>query len=206
MMTLFRITWHALKSTCRAFDIIYNRIMFCCFNISCCDFPSTSGKINLRNHGSFFIGSNVTLNSSPDVVPIGGDEKMTIRVLKEASLYIGDRVGMTNVTIYCSRQVIIDDEVFIGRGCKIYDTDFHSLRLEDRLAEKFGILSGKSAPVAIHRGCFIGAGTFILKGTEIGERSVIGAGSVVSKSVPPKQVWAGNPARYIRDLRADELE
>lgn len=47
---------------------------------------------------------------------------------------------------------------------------------------------------------FIGAFTIILKGVTVGENSVIGAGSVVTKSVPDNQIWAGNPAKFIRAL------
>nr|WP_285890903.1 DapH/DapD/GlmU-related protein [Mesobacillus maritimus] len=53
-------------------------------------------------------------------------------------------------------------------------------------------------PVVIEDGVFIGGGSFILKGSHIGKDSIIGAGSVVSGRVPPNEVWAGNPAKFIR--------
>ena len=53
-------------------------------------------------------------------------------------------------------------------------------------------------PVVIGNDVFIGAKSIILKGVTIGENSVIGAGSVVTKSVPANQIWAGNPAKFIR--------
>ena len=55
-------------------------------------------------------------------------------------------------------------------------------------------------PVAICDNAFIGAKSIILKGVTIGENSVIGAGSVVTKSVPANQIWAGNPAKFIREI------
>lgn len=57
-----------------------------------------------------------------------------------------------------------------------------------------------SGEVHIKEGAFIGTSTIITKPVTIGERSVIGAGSVVTKDVPDREVWAGNPARLIRKL------
>ena len=61
-------------------------------------------------------------------------------------------------------------------------------------------------PVVIRDGAFIGAHSIILKGVTVGEKSVVGAGSVVTRSIPDGEIWAGNPARFIRklDTRASE--
>lgn len=53
--------------------------------------------------------------------------------------------------------------------------------------------------IAIGRDCYFGTGTVVLGGVNIGDGAVIGAGSVVTEDVPPLQVWAGNPARYVKD-------
>ena len=58
----------------------------------------------------------------------------------------------------------------------------------------------KCAPVVIGDNVFIGAKCIILKGVIIGENSIVGAGSVVTKSIPANQIWAGNPARFIRNV------
>ena len=52
----------------------------------------------------------------------------------------------------------------------------------------------------IENNVFIGANSMILKGVKIGDRSIIGAGSVVTKNVPSDQIWAGNPAKFIREI------
>ena len=57
-----------------------------------------------------------------------------------------------------------------------------------------------SKQIRIARGAFIGAHTIILKGVHIGAQSIIGAGAVVTKSVPEGEIWAGNPARFIRKI------
>ena len=56
------------------------------------------------------------------------------------------------------------------------------------------------APVVIGGNVFIGARCIILKGVTIGENSIIGAGSVVTKSIPANEIWAGNPAKFIRKI------
>ena len=83
-------------------------------------------------------------------------------------------------------------------GVKLYDTDFHSIYYEERIQKPDpGI---KSKPILIKEGAFIGAHSIILKGVTVGKHSVIGAGSVVTKDIPDNEVWAGNPAHFIKKL------
>ncbi|GAB3512662.1 hypothetical protein GCM10027341_53670 [Spirosoma knui] len=94
------------------------------------------------------------------------------------------------------------DNVRIGGNCAIYDTDFHSLDISKRIAtvEDKSIEAVKRATVIIEENVFIGAHSLILKGVRIGRNSIIGAGSVVTNSVPNNQIWAGNPARFIKEI------
>lgn len=84
----------------------------------------------------------------------------------------------------------------IGGGTCIYDTDFHPLSPEDRLADKNE--NTVNSPVVIESNVFIGANSTILKGVTIGKNSIIGACSVVTKNIPPNEIWAGNPAKFIK--------
>jgi acetyltransferase-like isoleucine patch superfamily enzyme len=83
-----------------------------------------------------------------------------------------------------------------GGDCKIYDTDFHSLNFEKR--NRLPDNDVRSGAVNIKYGAFIGTGAIILKGVTVGEKSIIGAGSVVACDIPDNEIWAGNPARFIR--------
>ena len=62
------------------------------------------------------------------------------------------------------------------------------------------IKNTKKAPVIINDNVFIGAHSTILKGVTVGENSIVGACSVVSRDIPKNEIWAGNPARFIRKI------
>jgi len=152
----------------------------------------------IKNKGSFKIGENVIINSMMHANPIGGDRRSIFIVKPNAELIIDDNVGISNSAIVCWKKIYIGKNVMIGGGCKIYDTDFHSLILEKRLAPNDSEI--KTSPIEIQSGAFIGAHSIILKGVTIGKNSVIGAGSVVTRNIPPNEIWAGNPVKFIRKL------
>lgn len=116
---------------------------------------------------------------------------------REAVIRIGDDCGFTGTTLVAARRIEIGHRVQVGANTTIVDTDFHPLTPEGRKAD---MANGTSRPVIIHDDVFIGMNCLILKGVEIGEGSVIGAGSVVSKDVPPRTMVGGNPARIIKEL------
>lgn len=163
------------------------------------------GKIILSNKGSIFIGERVRIRSGFKYNPIGLGYKTVLKTFSQGQLLIGNHVKMSNTCICCASKITIEDEVMIGGGVCIYDTDFHSLNPSIRME----LINKKEVPatkeIHIETGVFIGAGSIILKGTTIGAYSVIGAGSVVSGKIPQNEVWAGNPAKFIRKLNEQEL-
>jgi acetyltransferase-like isoleucine patch superfamily enzyme len=155
-------------------------------------------KVIVTRRGKVIIGKNLTVNSGNNHNIIGRQQKTTFWV--EGLLTIGDNVGMSSTAIICNHSIAIGDNVTIGGNSVIYDTDFHSLVPEIRLNKSMDKLNAKSGRVTIKDNVFIGAHSTILKGVTIGFNSVVGACSVVAKDIPDNEIWAGNPAQFIKSL------
>ena len=107
-------------------------------------------------------------------------------------------MGISASAIICNHQITIGNNVVIGGNTVIYDTDFHSLDAEQRRDFEQDRVNARFSPVKIGDNVFIGAHSTILKGVTIGDSSVVGACSVVAKNIPGNEIWAGNPAVFIR--------
>lgn len=149
--------------------------------------------------GKFIIGKNFIMNNGIKGNPIGSYRKCTFFVDRGAELIIGDNVGISQTALICHKSIKIGNNVKMGGGVSVYDTDFHSL---DPIIRKSNedIKNRIEKPVDIKDNAFIGAHSIILKGVTIGENSIVGAGSVVTKSIPKNQIWAGNPAKFIKNV------
>jgi acetyltransferase-like isoleucine patch superfamily enzyme len=124
-----------------------------------------------------------------------------------------------NFTLLNGAIIMAEERVEIGSYCLISwnvgiaDSDFHPLEPAQRLIDARALAPFlkdrpprpplRTAPVIIADNVWIGMNATILKGVTIGENSVVAAGSVVSKSVPPNTVVAGNPAIAVKELRAE---
>ena len=153
--------------------------------------------VQLRSRNSLAIGIGFRCVSRSRSNTIGVPRRVIIKTLTPtARIMIAKNVGISGSVISSKKSITIGNDVLIGSGCLITDSDAHPLSYEDRLADREPAM----APVVIEDGVFIGARSIILKGVTIGRGSVIGAGSVVSRDVPPGVIVAGNPARVIRPI------
>lgn len=141
--------------------------------------------------------------------PISGNDRGSLYVEPGAVVSIGDHVGMSSTRMWIARGLTIGNHVSIGTGVLIIDTDCHAidhrLRRHDaasRFAPEQLRESILGAPITIEDDVWIGANAIVLKGVTIGARSVIGAGSVVTRSIPADCIAAGNPCRVVRKLGA----
>lgn len=158
------------------------------------------GHIGLQIWGRASIGNDFQVSSGTMSTPMGRNIKAFIRVGRNGILIIGNNVGMSSMTIRCTDSISIGDNVKVGAMTIITDNDAHSLDPVLRANPQTDAINAKHAPIVIKDNAFIGAMCFIGKGVTIGENSIVGAGSVVTKNIPANEIWAGNPARFIKKL------
>jgi acetyltransferase-like isoleucine patch superfamily enzyme len=161
-------------------------------------FPNIRGVLKIWGNGKVILGKNVSFNSGKSFNPIGGDKKMVLKTVRNSVIEIGANSGISNSSIICYSSIKIGNHVKIGGSVKIYDTDFHNLDYIKRSKKESDIPINNR--VIIKDYAFVGAHSIILKGAVIGEKSIVGAGSVVTKSIPDGEIWGGNPAKFIRKI------
>jgi acetyltransferase-like isoleucine patch superfamily enzyme len=148
-------------------------------------------KFKKARSATITIGKSCTFRSKSTSNLIGINRPCILSALTpDARLSIGNNSGFSGTVIGCFKEIRIGDHVKCGANTLITDSDWHS---EDPR-------SGKPETVIIENNVWLGVNVTVLKGITIGENSVIGAGSVVTKSIPPNVIAAGNPCKVIKPL------
>jgi acetyltransferase-like isoleucine patch superfamily enzyme len=190
------------------FYIRYNRLNFMLNGVSV-------GK-NMRVHNRFYlskhkdakltIGDNFVFTSGDEINPLSRNIRGCIYLPYPTSeIIIGNNTGISSACLWAKERITIGDRVNIGGDCIIMDTDAHNLDYRVRLSKEMIGRSSKdaytavSAPITIEDDVLIGTRCIILKGVTIGARSIIGGGSVVTKSIPADCIAAGNPCKVIKN-------
>ena len=162
------------------------------------------GRPILQKHRGSRIeaGPGLVLRSWPRSNPLAPTHPVVLSTRNaDAELMIGADCGFTGAVVVAGERVSIGNRVQVGGNAQIVDTDFHPLTPEGRATD---FNAGATRPITIEDDVFIGMNALILKGVTLGEGCVVGAGSVVSRDVPPRTVVAGNPAQVVRELREGE--
>ncbi len=128
---------------------------------------------------------------------IGDNTKIGAFVEVQKNAAIGKNCKISSHTFICEG-VTIEDDVFIGHNVTFINDRYPRATAQD------GTLQTEAdwtvEPTLVKRGASIGSGSTILANVTIGENAVIGAGSVVTKDVPPETIVAGNPAKVLRKV------
>jgi len=154
--------------------------------------------IFIRFPGSkIVIGNNVIFRSNASSNYIGLNHRcIIVAKKKDAEIFIGDNSGLSGTSIVADTKIIIGENVLCGANVQIRDSDAHNLDPALR-RQSSGV---KTAPIFIEKNAWLGMNSVILKGVRIGENSVIGANSIVTKTMPSNVVAAGNRCKIIKSL------
>ncbi len=164
----------------------------------------SEGRIEPQNRSireSIVVGAHTHIRGHLFTFAHGG------RITMGSYCYVGEYSK-----IWSAAEITIGDRVLIAHNSNIFDTTTHPLNPAERHRQFVAIVTSghpttlnlRSEPVVIEDDVWIGCNVVILMGVTIGRGAIVGAGSVVTKSVPPHVLVAGNPARIVRELTADE--
>ncbi|MFD2570787.1 acyltransferase [Spirosoma soli] len=189
----------------KLFRVIFSKVSYAMtyykfkvFDVKFSNFKTTGIPIvDTYGGGEIVIGRNFKMNNGMSSTLIGRQQQCFL-IANSGSILIGDNVGLSGTAIHCNKLIKIGNNVRIGGNTVIYDTDFHSLNYKNRILEIEIFQDVNKQSVYIGNNVFIGAHCTILKGVTIGDNSVIGACSVVTKAVPANEIWGGNPAKFIK--------
>ncbi len=136
------------------------------------------------------IGANTTVWQFCVILPgatIGANCNINAHCLIENDVSVGDNVTL-KCGVYLWDGITVEDNVFIGPNATFTNDKYPRSK----------IYPDEFQRTLLKRGASIGANATILGGVTIGENAIVGAGSVVTRDVPPNEIWAGNPARFRR--------
>jgi acetyltransferase-like isoleucine patch superfamily enzyme len=132
---------------------------------------------------------------------IGDRTKVGSFVEIQKGAAIGADCKISSHTFVCEG-VTVEDGVFVGHNVTFTNDRFpRAVNADGSLQTE---ADWKVVPTLVRRRASIGSSVTLVCGIEIGEGAMVGAGSVVTKSVPAGELWAGNPARFIRNLKPGE--
>lgn len=146
------------------------------------------GVPHIENDGRLRLGEGVRLRNEP--------HRVRLRTTRQGSIVLGEEVSLNSgVTIFSAVGVEVGDGTRIGDNAALFDTNFHAVHEGQDCRPR---------PIRIGRNVWIGRNATILPGVTIGDHSVIAAGAVVFEDVPARQVWRGNPATFVKNVRAGD--
>lgn len=159
-------------------------------------------------HGKFYIklfptarlkiGDNFYCSSGWNINALSANQRGGVYATHDASIIIGDNVGMSSPILWAHKSITIGNHVKIGANSILIDTDSHNLNYMIRRGQWTDW--GVAKPIVIEDDVMIGVNCIILKGVTIGARSIVAAGAVVTKSFPSDCIIGGNPAKIIRKI------
>lgn len=200
MRNLLRSLIAAVGKTCQCVSEFYwyvrARLQFAIRGVTWPENLIVRGPLGLSAAGDIELGSDIVIVNLTKFNRAGIAHPTQLVAAAGAQLKIGDDTGISGASIYATGSILIGNHVLIGANCRIYDTDFHPVHWEDRRTRQ----KAPQADVVIGDDVWLGANVTVLKGVTIGARTVVAAGSVVTRSLPPDVLAAGAPAKTVKRL------
>ena len=186
----------------------YNRFWFSVVGVEYGRRMQIYSKVYLLGRGGVKIGDDFLFTSGDSINPICRNIRGAMFVPhKHSRIVIGDRVGISSACLWANERITIGNDVNIGGDSLIIDNDAHPHDYMQRRMDCWKSMDEESysklvptAPIVIEDDVWIGARCQILKGVHIGARSIIAAGSIVTKDIPADVIAGGNPCRVIRRI------
>lgn len=149
------------------------------------------------------LGANVKLSKFVNLYgcEIGDETKIGAFVEIQKNARIGKRCKVSSHSFICEG-VDIEDNVFIGHGVTFTNDTYPRSTNSDGTLQTGADWEVRST--VVRKGASIGSGATLLCNLSVGENAIVGAGSVVTKDVPPNTIVAGNPARVLRSIKAQQ--
>lgn len=153
--------------------------------------------VETRGAGKIIQEGMLKMVNGAKYATLGNPRRCKFLVYDNARLVFKGDVSMSNTVIVASCRIEVGDNVMIGGGVTIIDTDFHTMDYS-RWNTPYDEMEMKRQPVCIGNNVFIGMESLIMKGVNIGNNAIIAARSVVINDVPENAIVGGNPAKIIR--------
>lgn len=202
-MNINKLFWVGRKIR-EFFYVVHNKLLFSLSGVKYGKNLVVKNHVLLKNFSdsSIKIGDNCTIISGDGINPLSRNIKCMIFADHNSEIIIGNNVGISSASIRSKQKIVIGNNVKIGADSIIIDNDGHSLDYRYRNRSSFDDrMHTKSSPVYIEDDVLVGTRCIILKGVTIGKRSIIAAGSVVTKNIPCGEIWGGNPAIFIKKIQ-----
>lgn len=157
------------------------------------------GRTFIRCHhkGEILVGNGTVFNARPTTNAVGLLNSTILDTRMGGKIVIGEECGFSSPVIVSKSSITIGSHVLVGGNVRIFDHDFHAVEWQNRRPPE-NRKAIRTRPIVIEDDVFIGTNAIILKGSHIGARSLVAAGSVVfGLDVPPDSLVKGNPAVVI---------
>ncbi len=148
------------------------------------------------------VGPNISIGKNV-VFAAGNGARTSLTSVKlgkyEGRIEVGDNVLlMHGIRVSSAERIVIGDDCMLASFCYLTDADWHDIHDRTRAV-------GRTAPIILEKGVWIGDSAIVCKGVHIGRNSIVAAGAVVTKNVPPNVIVAGNPAKVVKKLDPDRV-